>query len=55
MAYFNVCNNCGAHLDPGEMCDCLTKREVLRKKYEGLVIVPNRNQKKQQLSFNIKK
>lgn len=20
--YFEVCKNCGAHLDPGERCDC---------------------------------
>lgn len=25
MAYFNVCENCGAHLDPGEVCDCIKK------------------------------
>ena len=25
MAYFNVCDNCGAHLDPGEVCDCMKK------------------------------
>lgn len=22
MAYFRVCRFCGAHLDPGEDCDC---------------------------------
>lgn len=22
MAYFNVCPDCGAHLDPSERCDC---------------------------------
>lgn len=22
MSYYNVCPNCGAHLDPGERCDC---------------------------------
>ena len=22
MAYYKVCPNCGAHLDPGESCDC---------------------------------
>ena len=20
--YFKVCSRCGAHLDPGELCDC---------------------------------
>ena len=23
MPYFSVCENCGAHLDPGEECDCM--------------------------------
>ena len=22
MAFYNVCPFCGAHLDPGERCDC---------------------------------
>lgn len=22
MAYYNICPDCGAHLDPGERCDC---------------------------------
>lgn len=22
MSYYNVCTRCGAHLDPGEKCDC---------------------------------
>lgn len=22
MAYYKVCSFCGAHLDPGEKCDC---------------------------------
>lgn len=57
MAYFNVCNKCGSHLDPGERCDCSSKSEVLRRKYEDLVVVDNtdKNQKWQQLVFNIKK
>lgn len=21
--YYRTCQNCGAHLDPGERCDCL--------------------------------
>ncbi len=23
MSYYNVCPRCGAHLDPGEPCDCM--------------------------------
>lgn len=26
MAYYHVCPNCGAHLDPCEICDCDKKR-----------------------------
>lgn len=22
MSYFKTCPDCGAHLDPGELCDC---------------------------------
>lgn len=22
MSYYNTCPDCGAHLDPGEACDC---------------------------------
>lgn len=22
MSYYNTCPDCGAHLDPGERCDC---------------------------------
>jgi len=25
--YFNVCPHCGAHLDPGERCDCLQEKQ----------------------------
>ena len=27
MAYYNICDNCGAHLDPGEKCDCVDQKE----------------------------
>ena len=26
MAYFITCPYCGAHLDPGEKCDCMSGR-----------------------------
>lgn len=55
MAYFNVCDRCGAHLDPGEVCDCTSKRESLRRKYEELIYIPAKNQKRQQMVLNIKK
>lgn len=28
MAYFRKCPDCGAHLDPGEACDCRHEREI---------------------------
>lgn len=31
MAYYNVCETCGAHLDPGERCDCEEERERERR------------------------
>lgn len=52
MAYFNVCDKCGSNLDPGEKCDCNSKREILRKKYEELVLL---KRGKQQMVLNIKK
>lgn len=27
MAYYNICPDCGAHLDPGESCDCQDRIE----------------------------
>lgn len=27
MAFYNVCPKCGAHLDPGEPCDCEQEQE----------------------------
>lgn len=47
MAYFNICDNCGSHLDPGEKCDCINnkkKQEELRKKYEKLIIKGTKGQ-----------
>lgn len=31
MAYYNICPNCNAHLDPGEKCNC---KEPDRKRTE---------------------
>lgn len=28
MAYYNRCDTCGAHLDPGEHCDCKEVKQV---------------------------
>ena len=34
--YFKTCRECGAHLDPGETCDCEIEREQRRKETERL-------------------
>lgn len=26
MSYYRICPNCGAHLDTGEQCDCISAR-----------------------------
>lgn len=28
MAYYSMCPNCGARLDPGERCDCREKEKA---------------------------
>lgn len=46
--YYKTCPNCGAHLDPGEICDCSEKEKgrPVRKapdgqeKRQGIVSVP---------------
>jgi len=29
MSYYRTCPHCGAHLDPGEACDCFAGRYAL--------------------------
>lgn len=33
MAFYDICEKCGAHLDPGERCDCEDEQERLSKFY----------------------
>ena len=34
--YGYICDRCGAHLDPGEKCDCLLEEEMkIRKRKES--------------------
>ncbi len=28
MSYYRTCPDCGAHLDPGEVCDCQTEKKA---------------------------
>ncbi len=37
--YGYICPDCGAHLDPGEKCDCLDKKVAVREKKETKPIV----------------
>ncbi len=30
MSYYRVCPRCGAHLDPGEVCDCREQEKTVR-------------------------
>ncbi len=39
MSYYRVCPNCGAHLDPGEVCDCLDLASTIQ---EGRELFPER-------------
>ncbi len=34
MAYYNICPQCGAHLDPGEKCSCMEERELRQRFFE---------------------
>lgn len=36
MSYFNVCEECGANLDPGEKCTCREEREQRDRKLQEL-------------------
>lgn len=39
MAYYNVCPDCGANLDPGELCDCnnekTEKMEIMKEMFRA--------------------
>lgn len=37
MAYYNICPKCGAHLDPGEPCDCEEEKESVKVSYMRLI------------------
>lgn len=37
MAYYHICTDCGAHLDPDEECDCRLNNEEDDEFYENEV------------------
>ncbi len=41
MAFYNVCQKCGAHLDPNEKCDCEDAAEKERKAREQMLVMEN--------------
>lgn len=46
MSYYKTCPRCGAHLDPGETCDCkmpITQAVAFPSKAVRAVAVENRN------------
>lgn len=47
MRYFHVCPECGANLDPGEVCDCnfsssAGRTEAHHEAYAAFVVPPNK-------------
>lgn len=44
--YYNVCNNCGAHLDPSEQCTCKELERNNKMKYDGLLVTDANGQLK---------
>ena len=49
MAFYNVCQRCGAHLDTNEKCDCEDMAEKEKKAGEQLLIMEKGTN---QLAFN---
>lgn len=37
--YRYICKHCGAHLDPGEKCECLDAINIAKRLYEELLTV----------------
>ena len=44
VAYYRICDKCGANLDPSERCTCSSKRERLERKYDNLLTSNKSNQ-----------
>ena len=42
--YYDICPNCGAHLDPGEPCDCREEKRRAEERYDSMLIVGESNQ-----------
>lgn len=45
MPYYKICSRCGAHLDPGEACDCEGEKKKQEEFFEeNLQVVPETGQ-----------
>lgn len=49
MAFYSICPKCGAHLDPGESCDCDEMAEKEKKAGEQMLAMEKGTN---QLAFN---
>ena len=49
MAFYSICPKCGAHLDPGESCDCDEMAEKEKKAGEQMLVMEKGTN---QLAFN---
>lgn len=50
MAFYRICPKCGAHLGPGERCNCEETAEKEKKAREQLFFIENSTN---QLAFNL--
>lgn len=37
MSYYNVCEFCGAKLDPGESCDCMERKKIQEESFLEMI------------------
>lgn len=44
MSYYNVCEFCGSHLDPGESCDCLEKKKIQEESLLEMIVSEDNGQ-----------
>lgn len=42
--YYNVCQECGANLDPGERCDCKKEKKRREQAFESMIKVDDTDQ-----------
>lgn len=50
--YYLICSECGAHLDPGEKCDCYEEKKKQEEKLRSLLVEEKGSN---QITFNFYK